>query len=156
MTAALAGAALWLEAVGAKAWAGGDAYPWINTVHLLGLVMLVGAIGMVDLRTVGVWRQLPAAALSRALTPVAIAGLVILIASGVLLFAADGRTLATSDVFRIKLALVALALLNAAAFRRLWADRIDDPPAAARLMAVLSLAVWLAVGTLGRFIAYSA
>ena len=36
-------------------------------LHLLGLVMLVGAIGAVDLRIVGAWRSLPIAALSRAL-----------------------------------------------------------------------------------------
>lgn len=156
MEAALAAFATWLDGAGLRGWAGGAAYPYVNTVHLLGLVMLIGAIGVVDLRVAGAWRRLPARALSRALTPVAIAGLLILIASGVLLFAADGATLARSGVFKVKLVLIALALANALLFRRWRGERIDRPPPAARLMALLSLALWLAVGTAGRFIAYAA
>ncbi len=155
MSGALATAAAWLDAAGLRAGAGGDAYPYVNTVHLLGLVMLVGAIGVVDLRIVGAWRTLPASALSRALTPVGVAGLIVLVLSGVLLFAADGATLAGSATFQWKLGLIALALGNAMLFRRMWGDRLDDPPPTARAMAAASIALWLAIGTAGRFIAYS-
>ena len=150
----LADAAAWLDAAGLRAWAGGAAYPWINTAHLLGLVMLVGAIGVVDLRIAGLWRSLPAADLSRALTPVAIAGLAVMAATGVLLFAADGAALARSTVFGAKLVLIGLALANAVAFRRIGAD-IDRPTLLARAMVVASLALWLAAGACGRMIAYS-
>lgn len=161
MEAALLGLAGWLEAAGVSGWSRGSAwvYPVANTVHLLGLVMLVGAIGVVDLRLAGLWRSLPAAELSRALTPVAIAGLAILAASGVLLFAADGAALARSDTFHRKLVLIGFALANALAFRLLWHRRIatgeELPPPLARGMAGLSLLLWLAVGTTGRWIAYS-
>ena len=147
-------AADWLAAAGVKAWAAGDAYPWLNTLHLLGLVMLVGAIGVVDLRVAGAWRALPAAALSRALTPVAIGGLAIAATTGVCLFAADGSTLAASDVFKLKLAMLTLALGNALVFRRMWGRALDAPPVGARMMATASLALWLAVGLCGRMIAY--
>ena len=146
-------AAAWLDAAGVKAWAGGPPYAWINVLHLLGLVMLVGGIGAVDLRVAGLWRTLPLPALSRALTPVAVAGLLLQVAGGTLLFAADGRTLAASPVFQAKLVLVALALANALVFRLLWRD-LDRPPPMARVMAIGSLALWLAVGALGRLIAY--
>jgi hypothetical protein len=152
------------EAVGASSfgqWASGSAiaYPLANIVHLLGLVMLVGAIGIVDLRLAGAFRTIPAAPLSRALTPVAIAGLLLMIPSGATMFAADASALAGSAVFRTKLLLIVLALANAVAFRILWQSRIDtwdaNPPIAGRLMAAGSVAAWLAVGTLGRMIAYS-
>lgn len=152
----LSAAAAWMDAAGVRAWAGGEAYPWINMIHLLGLVMLVGAIGVVDLRVAGAWCGLPAAALSRALTPVAAVGLAILLASGVLLFAADGAALATSWVFRVKLVLIALGLANVAAFHWLLRPDVDDAPGAARAMALASLGLWLTVGGLGRMIAYSA
>src|SRR3546814_8688126 len=45
------------------------AYPIANLIHLFGLVLLVGSIGIVDLRLVGAFRALPLASLARALTP---------------------------------------------------------------------------------------
>ncbi|HEX8302051.1 hypothetical protein [Sphingomonas sp.] len=148
----------WLDAIGLGRWASGAPYPIVNTLHLLGLVMLVGGIGVVDLRVVGFWRSLSLPALSRALTPVAIAGLAILVPTGLLLFAADGKSLAGSDMFFRKLVIIGFALTNAIAFRILWQGRLErgEPPSTtARVMAGVSLLLWLAVGTLGRLIAYS-
>jgi hypothetical protein len=140
-------------------WAGGDAYPVANLVHLLGLVMLVGSIGIIDLRIAGLFRRIPAAALSSALTPIALAGLVLMIPSGATMFAADAAALVHSPTFRWKLLLIALALANAIAFRFLWQSRIEqwdaDPPALGRLMAAASVLLWLSVASLGRMIAYS-
>jgi hypothetical protein len=153
-------AAQWLDAVGIGPWAreGALTYPIANTLHLLGLVMLVGGIAVVDLRVLGLWQRLPLEALSRALTPVAVMGFVIMVPTGVVLFAADGQALAGSDIFERKLVLIVLALANAAAFRVLFGRRLSGwggvAPHAARMMAALSLLLWLAVGTLGRFIAY--
>lgn len=123
----LTAAATWLDAVGVGPWARGSAmvYPVANTLHLLGLVMLVGGIGVVDLRVIGLWRTLPIAALSSALTPIAIGGLFVMAASGTILFAADGDALARSQTFARKLIVIALALANAAAFRLLWRAKFD-------------------------------
>ena len=150
---ALAAAA---EASAFGAWARGSAwaYPIANIVHLLGLVMLVGGIGIVDLRLAGAWRALPPEPLSRALTPVALAGLALFAASGALMFAADARALAASDTFRWKLAAIALGLANALLFRRLWRGRLDALPLSGRAMAAASLLLWLTAAALGRLIAY--
>jgi hypothetical protein len=159
--AALFAFAQWLDAAGVGPWAKGSAwvYPLVNSLHLLGLVMLIGGIGVVDLRLAGFWRNLPAAALSRALTPVAIGGLVLLALSGSVLFAADGAALARSVTFHRKLVLIALALANAALFRLLWQRRVEAggevPPPIGRTSALASLLLWLCVGALGRLIAYS-
>lgn len=153
-------AAAWLDAIGIGPWARGSSlvYPVANSLHLLGLVMLVGGIGVVDLRIVGAWPGLPIDALSRALTPVAIAGLIVMAGSGAILFAADGAALAKSDIFVRKLILIGAALANAVAFRVLWRDRLagwaGHVPLAARAMAALSLLLWLSAGALGRWIAY--
>lgn len=152
------------EAVGASGfgqWASASpiAYPLANVVHLLGLVMLIGAIGILDLRLAGAFRAIPLAPLLRALTPIAIAGLVLMVPSGATMFAADAPSMAGSPIFRVKLLLIALALANAAMFRILWRDRIATwdaaPPIAGRLMAVGSIVIWLAIAALGRMIAYS-
>ena len=156
----------WLSAFGEAvqssafgAWAGGEIYPIANLVHLLGLVMLVGGIGILDLRLAGLFRRIPAAPLSSALTPIALAGLMLMIPSGATMFASDAATLVHSPALRWKLLLIALALANALAFRFLWQGKIEqwdsEPPPWGGLMAIGSILLWLSVAALGRMIAYS-
>ena len=130
------------------------AYPVANLIHLLGLVLLIGGIGVADLRLIGLFPSLPRAALLRALTPLAVVGLVLMALSGPILFAADATTLARSTIFGWKLALIGVALLNVAAFHALKLGKDDAPAAIARALAALSLMLWLTIAALGRLIAY--
>src|SRR5919112_340149 len=106
----------WVAATPFADWAVSSpyAYPAANTVHVLALVLLLGGIGLVDLRVMGLFRSLPLQPLSRALVPIASTGVLILAASGSILFAADAKSLAVSGTFRLKLILIALALANVA------------------------------------------
>ena len=151
-----------LEHSALGAWARGSeaAYPLANLVHLLGLVMLVGAIGVVDLRFIGLFRRLPAGPLAQGLIPVAASGVVLMIASGFVMFSADPVALSRSVVFRWKLGAIAAALANVAAFHLMARGRIADwgprgAPVAARTAAAASLALWLTAAALGRLIAYT-
>jgi hypothetical protein len=152
-----AAAALEASSLGAAMRGSKGLYPAANVAHLAGLVLLVGSIGVLDLRVAGLGRSIPLIALSRLLTPLAVAGLVLLAASGFLLFSADAGPLVRSAVFQTKLALAALAAANALLFRRLFGDFAprQEPPPAARALAVLSIGLWLTVACLGRLIAYS-
>jgi hypothetical protein len=138
-------------------WAARDAlaYPLANVAHVLGAVMLVGSIGIVDLRLLGAFRALPEREVVKSLSPLGVGGLLLMLASGLVLFAADATALATSPVFRWKLVLIALATLNALAFRSLWARHGARITPGLRLMALASLVMWLAVLVLGRWIAYA-
>lgn len=150
-----------LEASPFGAWARGTsyAYPLANLTHLAGLVMLVGGVGLLDLRLAGAFRSLPIRPLEAVLTPFAIAGLALMAPSGFVMFAADARALSGSGAFRLKLVLILLALANAAAYRLMWRRRISqlggEAPVPARVMAAASLLMWLAVAALGRLIAYA-
>ncbi|MDP3748136.1 MAG: hypothetical protein Q8Q88_13930 [Phenylobacterium sp.] len=143
------------------AWARGSsyAYPAANLIHLLGLAMLVGGIGLLDLRLFGAFRAIPVAALWRVLTPIGVAGLLLMVPSGFVMFAADAGALAVSDTFRRKLMLITLALVNAGAYRLAWRRRLGDwdatAPWIARALALTSLLLWLTVAALGRLIAYT-
>jgi hypothetical protein len=159
LSAAFLSAVAALEAsdLGAAVRGGRGVYPAVNLAHIAGLVLLVGAIGVLDLRTAGLGRAIPLPALSRMLTPLAIGGLALLTVSGFLLFAADAGPLVRSAVFKAKLALIGLALLNALVFRRLFGD-FDagrEPPVLAKIMALASISFWLAAAALGRLIAYA-
>ena len=131
-----------------------NAYPTANLVHLLGLVMLLGAIGIADLRVAGALRALPLRPTVKALTPIGLAGLMLLALSGPLLFAADAKALVGSDIFARKLVLIGFALFNAMLFRWQWRRGGDEPTGWMRAGAVVSLLLWITVAALGRLIAY--
>ena len=156
----LSAAAAALEASEFGAWVRSSpiAYPAANLVHLLGLVMLIGGIGVVDLRLIGFARSVPLAPLARFLTPVAIVGLALLVASGFFLFAADAGKLFHSTVFRWKVTILSTAIVNAILFEALWGRRFGGwttgPPVIAVAMAAASIGLWLLTAMLGRLIAY--
>ncbi|SAK55297.1 hypothetical protein AWB80_02075 [Caballeronia pedi] len=149
-----------VEASALAMWLRGSAwgYPLVNLIHLLGLTLLIGPIGLLDLRLLGFGRRFSIADVSSVLTPYAVAGLVMLIGSGVLLFSADASPLHRNPLLQVKLGCILLGLANALAFRRIWAHRLADwdrrPPLSGRVQAFLSLMLWPIAGTLGRLLAY--
>ena len=132
------------------------AYPAANTIHVLALVLLLGGIGLVDLRMLGAFRSLPMQPLARAIVPIAATGVLILAASGSILFASDAEALARNGTFRLKLVLIAVALANVLLFRWLYGAAPGDPlPRGARALALVSLLLWATIAVAGRLIAYS-
>lgn len=157
MTTPLTGLAQAIEGTAFATWATGSAlaYPIANTVHVVGAILLVGAIGVVDLRLLGLMRTSPLRTLSRTLTPIAIFGLLLMFASGAVLFAADASALSTSRLFLIKLGLVVLAVANAVGYQIAFRHLADPAPSSVRLMALASLVLWFSVVVAGRWIAYA-
>ena len=135
-------------------------YPVVEIVHIVGIVLLVGAAAMFDLRLLGVSRRLPVAAMARHLLPWARLGLGVMVPTGLLMFSAHATEFAANPAFRLKLALVAAACLNALVFHRwpfrsvsAWNVDAESPPAA-KLAAGLSLTLWSGVIACGRLLAY--
>ena len=134
-------------------------YPFGNVIHVLGMALLVGSILALDFRFLGFGRaHVSLEAASRLLTPFAIAGIVLLVPGGLILFIADAGPLAANSLLQIKLALVVLGLVNAVLFRIKWGGTTAgwdaNPPGSGRAQVLGSVAIWLAVPTLGRLIAY--
>ncbi|MFN3370260.1 MAG: DUF6644 family protein [Sphingomonadaceae bacterium] len=120
-------------------------------------MLLVGGIGLLDVRLLGGFPALDMRSLAQALQPVAVAGFLLLMVSGVVLFAADAMALARSDIFRRKLILIGIALANALVFRLMFRRQLlfGAIRPAMRAMAGLSLLLWLSALVLGRWIAYA-
>jgi hypothetical protein len=135
-------------------------YAAIESVHLLGLALLFGAVVALDLRLIGLSRSLSQLAMTRHLLPLAGAGFALSAVSGFLMFAADARALAGNPAFQLKLAFMVFAGINAAAFHLgpfraiVAANGQRRPPGAAVIMGVGSLLLWMAVVVCGRLIAY--
>jgi hypothetical protein len=131
-------------------------------VHILGVAASVGILLWVDLRLVGVaLMRRPLKEVYRTLAPWFATGFAVMLLSGAALFAAFATSAYGNPFFRIKLALLLLAGINALLFHR-FAARFEDrpgddatPPTAARLAGVLSLSIWAGVIVMGRMMSYT-
>lgn len=155
----LVGLAAWLQASTlARVLRGGVwLYPLVNVAHVLGVALLFGAVSVLDLRLLGLWRQVPLPTLARPTLAVAAAGFAVSAASGVLLLVAQAAEYVANPVLYAKFAAIGLAGLNAALLHRAPAWRAPDGDDGRRRLAragLVSLACWLAALAAGRLIAY--
>lgn len=135
-------------------------YAATEIAHTLGFVVLVGAVFFFDLRVLGLVRTLALSALARLLLPWSWASIVVIIPTGLAMFAVNADELLDSGPFKLKMALLLAAGLNAAFFLtgpwqsvRQW-DVGVPAPLAAKLSAVASLFLWAGVISCGRLLAY--
>jgi hypothetical protein len=135
-------------------------YPIVEIVHIVGFVVLVGAAVMFDLRLLGRSRHLPVSEMARHLLPWARTSLILVVPSGLLMFMAHATEMAANPAFRLKLACLVAAGLNAGLFHggvfrsvQQW-NHHTRTPVAARLAAIVSLTLWSVVITCGRLLAY--
>ena len=131
------------------------AYPMILTLHTLGLGVLVGANWMVDLRVLGFARAIPTGVLTRAF-PIMWAGFWLNAATGVLLFLADPAK-ATTTIFMWKLGIIAAGVVFAMALKRKLYGRgeeMDHTSLGVKLVAAVSITLWVAAIGTGRWMAY--
>ena len=136
-------------------------YGVVNLVHILGIALLFGAIVVLDLRLLGLWRRLPLALVSRPLVTVAGVGFALAALTGIPMLATKAVDYAGNPFLFLKLPFIALALLNVWLVHRskAWQThraRELEPDERCRLArgAALSLLFWLAAITCGRMIAY--
>jgi hypothetical protein len=141
-----------------------DHYHWMwplcETLHFFGMALLIGGVGILDLRMLGVAKGLPVAPLQR-LIPWAVFGFVINLITGAIFVSAAPGNYNTSITFRLKVLFILLAGVNV-----LWfyasglARRVDalgpgeDAPRAAKIIAAISLVLWVGVMFWGRMLPF--
>jgi hypothetical protein len=139
--------------------------PICEILHFLGLAMLVGVVGMLDLRMLGLGKGVSVAAIHR-LLPWALAGFGLCAITGYIFVAGDPfkspMQFFDNLAFRLKMLFVALAGLNALAFyvtglsKKLEAmGPSDDAPTGAKVIAATSLVLWVGVMYFGRMLPWS-
>jgi hypothetical protein len=139
--------------------------PAVQSVHILAIAMVMASAIMVDLRLIGVSaRSQPVSKLIARFNPWIWWSLLVLLASGAVLIAAEPRRDLLNAVFQAKMVLVILAMSVTAGLQR-WAgrdaaaweaarDSARGPNAWVSAAAVLSLVLWTAIVGCGRWIAY--
>ena len=133
-------------------------FPVIESVHLLALVLIAGAVLVVDMRLFGLGlRRQPVAQLARDAQPWLIGGLTVMLSSGILLFLAEAIKCYYSPAFAVKMTSLLLALIFTFTVHRkvVLADESRVGPLWSRLVAVVSIALWSGVGIGGRWIGFS-
>lgn len=138
--------------------ASGTAYLAVNAAHILGIAMLVGAILPLDLRLAGAFGRVPLAVIGPFLRNAAMLGAGLAVVTGTLLFTVNPTEYVANPAFRIKLALLALAIANAAlaGHPALWSRAMETgaAPPMLRALALLSAVLWPSVILAGRWIGF--
>lgn len=141
-------------AVGYSRWV----WPGLETLHFLGLILLLGTVGLVNIRVLGFLKQLPLAPLHR-FVPWGIAGLIINVITGFLFFLGMPFFYVFNAYFQTKILVIMLAGANLLLFHCTGAFRAwenvgpnEDAPLFAKLVAASSLVMWVAVVVIGRYI----
>ena len=133
-------------------------FPIIEGVHLLGLCVIGGAILVVDMRLLGLGlRRQPVAELARDSRPFLIGSLAVMLVTGPLLFSSEAVKCYYSTAFWFKMTSLLLAIIFTFTVRQrvTLADETRVGPIKARLVALISLALWSGVGIGGRWIGFS-
>jgi Family of unknown function (DUF6644) len=151
---------LWVEAtrahevISSSTWA----FAVIESIHLLALSVIGGAVLMVDLRFLGVGlRRQSIPEVARDAQPWLVWSWVMMIVTGILLFVSEPTKLYYSAPFWWKMTFLVLATTFAFTVRRkvAQADEAHVRPLTYKLVALVSLALWFCVGASGRWIGFS-
>jgi Family of unknown function (DUF6644) len=136
-------------------------FPIIETVHIFGIILLVGATSILDLRLMGLtFRDEAVSKLAERFLPWAWAGFTIQVVTGLLLFSSEATKMYDNLGFQIKMLLIVVAGLNAFVFHSIAYQSVgkwdNDPkaPLSARAAGLISILLWFGIVAAGRWIAY--
>ena len=153
--------AAWIESTAISKGLFGITWLWpaCESLHFIGLCMLIGGAGLLDLRLLGLFRGLHIRHV-KALMPWAIGGFAINAATGALFLLMQPHLYLTSAIWWWKVTFIAIAGLNAAFFESRLAipalsmDPEGDTPLALKIVGAVSLFSWFAVLYCGRMLPY--
>ena len=136
-------------------------YNWIESTHVLTLMLALGSLVIIDLRLLGVaFTSVPATRIADRLFKPMMLGFAIMFVTGITLYYGIPVRTTQSIWFRIKMVLLVVAFINALMLHRYmqksagsW-DTSPKPPSRARWAAAMSLTLWAGIVVCGRFIAY--
>jgi hypothetical protein len=143
--------------VAESAWA----FPTIESIHVIALVLVVGTIAIMDLRLLGATsRDWAVTLVSRDTLPFTWGAFVLAAITGSLLFISKATTYIANPYFQAKMVFLALAGINMAILHTTSWKTVGQwdtaaVPRAAKIAATLSLACWILVVFFGRVIGFT-
>ena len=138
-------------------------FPWIESVHVLAVCLVVGSIFVVDLRLLGLAsiRQ-PVSRVTQTVLPLTWSAFAVALASGSLLFISNAAKYLENGYFVAKMLLICAAGLNMVVFHLIsakdlprWDSAVQSLPLQARLAGGMSILLWVGVIACGRWIGFT-
>jgi len=131
----------WVSTLATSRWI----YGLVSVIHHSAVLFSIGTIVLLDLRILGGNQNSAVSALAEQLRPCAWIGLGAAVISGFLLFASQAAAYVATTPFRVKMLIIVLAVVAALAVE--WSvpkgDRARDMPMTAKLLALISIVLWL-------------
>ena len=133
-------------------------WPLAESLHFIGLTLLVGAIVFFDLRMLGIGRRIPIRAMHR-LIRWGLLGYAINLFTGAMFVMSEPDQYIYNPAFHFKLLFMAIAGINAGAFylstyRSVAAEDTYEVPRSAKVIAAVSVSMWLGVIIAGRLLTF--
>jgi hypothetical protein len=135
-------------------------WPACETLHFIGLALLIGNIGLLDFRLLGIVKDIAFAPLNR-FVRWAVLGFAINLTTGIVFFVGNPAQYVYNVAFGYKLGFMALAGVNVLIFYAAGLSRSvealgpgDDAPMPVKVIAAASLFLWVAVMYMGRMLPY--
>jgi len=138
-------------------------FPVLESIHVVGLALVFGTIAILDLRLLGVAStDRPVSRLMADLLKWTWAAFAVTALTGGLMFSTNALVYFHNTFFRAKMILLVLAGLNMLVFELTarktidrW-DRDSTTPSSAKVVATISLVIWIGVIVAGRVIGFTA
>jgi len=134
-------------------------WPLCETLHFIGLALLLGTAGLFDLRLMGFFRRIPVSAAMQ-LRPWAAAGVLINLVTGAMFYIGQPGQYASNPAWYAKLSFVAIAVGNIVFFETRQGARMlamtgeEDMPLSFKIVGAVSITSWLAVLYFGRMLPF--
>lgn len=144
------------QEVGATAW-----FPFVESIHVLSIVLMLGAILMLDLRVLCLAAMpYPVSTLAQGLVPWSAIGFLLATVTGIVMFMTRAASHVENTAFQIKLLLLLVGGINVLYFH--WSQRqllhsgnVANPISIkAKICAAVSLSTWVGVTLAGRWMGH--
>lgn len=152
----------WLQTTGVSRFVVSHTWVWplCETLHFIGLALVIGIVGFFDLRLIGFFRRIPVAA-ARDLMPFALAGFGMNLVTGLVFLVGHPEQYVHDLAWWFKVASLVVAGANAAVFEATIGPRTvplgagEDTPMAAKAIGVVSILAWFGVLYWGRMLPFA-
>ncbi len=129
-------------------------FPTLEVIHIVGFAVLVGTIALVDFRLLNLgMRRQKVSELAKDLAPWTLIGLTMVLLSGPLMFSSDPDMYYLNRSFQVKMVLLLLAIIFQYTIHR-RATKLEGQESWQKLVACVSMALWVGVVFGGIFIAF--